>query len=46
MKEALDSETAREKGEQLKEAGLPLRFKEIEDLEQLKLFLKIVSSDD
>ena len=46
MKEALDSETAREKGEQLKEAGLPLRFKEIEDLEQLKLFLKIVSSED
>ena len=46
IKEALDSETAREKGEQLKEAGLPLRFKEIEDLEQLKLFLKIVASDD
>jgi len=46
IKGALDSETAREKGEQLKEAGLPLRFKEIEDLEQLKLFLKIVASDD
>jgi len=46
VKESLDPETAREKGEQLKEAGLPLRFKEIEDLEQLKLFLKIVSSDN
>jgi len=45
VKDALDSETAREKGEQLKEAGLPLKFKDIEDLEQLKVFLKIVSSE-